>query len=120
MTSAFSGMEWTGAGEAPMFFCVWPGWVLGIAVSVAAQGCGSPQVFSGALALSLIHILKASEKIKGIVFAYDTNGEYDMVKELGVEWMRLNICFPWKDKMFGTLKMCIRDRYSAKYCLSKM
>lgn len=47
--------------------------------------------------------MKASEKIKGIVFAYDTNGEYDMVKELGVEWMRLNICFPWKDKMFGTL-----------------
>lgn len=24
-------------------------------------------------------------------------------KELGMEWMRLNICFPWKDKMFGTL-----------------
>ena len=47
--------------------------------------------------------MKASEKIKGIVFAYDTNGEYDMVKELGVEWMRLNICFPWKDEMFGTL-----------------
>lgn len=38
--------------------------------------------------------MKASEKIKGIVFAYNTSGEYEMVKELGVEWMRLNICFP--------------------------
>ena len=47
--------------------------------------------------------MKASEKIKGIVFAYNTSGEYEMVKELGVEWMRLNICFPWEDKMFGTL-----------------
>ena len=47
--------------------------------------------------------MKASEKIKGIVFAYNTSGEYEMVKELGVEWMRLNICFPWADKMFGTL-----------------
>ena len=47
--------------------------------------------------------MKESEKIKGIVFAYNTSGEYEMVKELGVEWMRLNICFPWADKMFGTL-----------------
>lgn len=47
--------------------------------------------------------MKASEKIKGIVYAYNTSGEYDMVHELGVEWMRLNIGFPWKDKMFGTL-----------------
>ena len=47
--------------------------------------------------------MKPSEKIKGIVFAYNTTGEYDMVHELGAEWMRLGICFPWKDKMFGTL-----------------
>ena len=38
--------------------------------------------------------MKASEKIKGIVYAYNTGGEYDMVRELGVEWLRLNICFP--------------------------
>ena len=47
--------------------------------------------------------MKPSEKIKGIVFAYNTTGEYDMVRELGVEWLRINISFPWKDKMFGEL-----------------
>ena len=55
--------------------------------------------------------MKASEKIKGIVFAYNTTGEYDMVRELGVEWMRLGIAFPWKDKMFGTLsEQYLEDR----------
>ena len=55
--------------------------------------------------------MKASEKIKGIVFAYYTTGEYDMVRELGVEWMRLGIAFPWKDKMFGTLsEQYLEDR----------
>jgi hypothetical protein len=43
------------------------------------------------------------EKIIGIVYAYDAGDEFDMVKELGVEWIRLNICFPWKDKMYGEL-----------------
>ena len=47
--------------------------------------------------------IKASEKIKGIVYAYNTGDEYDMVHDLGAEWIRLNICFPWTDKMFGTL-----------------
>ncbi len=55
--------------------------------------------------------MKASEKIKGIVFAYNTTGEYDMVRELGLEWMRMGICFPWEDKMFGTLcKHYIEER----------
>ncbi len=55
--------------------------------------------------------MKPSEKIKGIVFAYNTTGEYDMVRQLGVEWMRLNICFPWTDKMFGTLSaQYVNDR----------
>ena len=55
--------------------------------------------------------MKPSEKIKGIVFAYNTTGEYDMVKELGVEWMRLGIPFPWTDRMFGTLSDAyIRER----------
>ena len=55
--------------------------------------------------------MKASEKIKGIVFAYNTTGEYDMVKELGVEWMQLGIPFPWTDRMFGTLSDAyIRER----------
>lgn len=47
--------------------------------------------------------MKACEKIKGIVYAYNTGDEYDMVRELGMEWVRLNISFPWEDKMFGRL-----------------
>lgn len=43
------------------------------------------------------------KKIVGIVYAYDTGDEYDMVKDLGIRWIRLNIPFPWSDKMFGTL-----------------
>lgn len=55
--------------------------------------------------------MKASEKIKGIVYAYNTGEEYDMVRELGVEWIRLNVSFPWTDKMFGTLsEQYLRDR----------
>lgn len=55
--------------------------------------------------------MKASEKIKGIVYAYNTGEEYDMVRELGVEWIRLNVSFPWTDKMFGTLSaQYLRDR----------
>lgn len=48
-------------------------------------------------------IMKAADKIKGIAFAYNTTGEYDMVHDLGVEWMRAGISFPWKDGMYGTL-----------------
>ena len=47
--------------------------------------------------------MKPSEKIKGIAFACNTTGGYDMVRQSGVEWMRLNICFPWTDKISGTL-----------------
>ena len=47
--------------------------------------------------------MKEREKLVGIVYAYDTKDEYDMVRELGIEWIRLNICFPWKDKMYGQL-----------------
>ena len=47
--------------------------------------------------------MKPSEKIKGIVFAYNTTGEYDMVRDLGVEWLRVNVSFPWTDRMHGTL-----------------
>lgn len=55
--------------------------------------------------------MKASEKIKGIVYAYNTGEEYDMVRELGGEWIRLNVSFPWTDKMFGTLSaQYLRDR----------
>ena len=44
-------------------------------------------------------------------YAYNTGEEYDMVRELGVEWIRLNVSFPWTDKMFGTLsEQYLRDR----------
>lgn len=47
--------------------------------------------------------MQDNKKIVGIVYAYDTGDEYNLVKDLGVRWIRLNIPFPWSDKMFGTL-----------------
>ena len=52
---------------------------------------------------------KKIDKIVGIVYAYNCGEEYDMVKEMGVEWIRLPAPFPWSDKMFGTLS----DAYKA-------
>lgn len=47
---------------------------------------------------------KKEEKILGIVYAYDCDGsDYDKVRGLGLKWIRLGICFPWKDQMHGTL-----------------
>lgn len=43
------------------------------------------------------------EKILGIVYAYDVEDAYQEIKDLGFSWLRMGICFPWKDKMFGTL-----------------
>lgn len=43
------------------------------------------------------------EKIRGIVYAYTQQKRYDMVLDLGVEWIRLGVPFPWKDKMHGTV-----------------
>jgi arabinogalactan endo-1,4-beta-galactosidase len=50
------------------------------------------------------------DKIIGIVYAYDAGDEFDMVKDLGVRWIRLNISFPWSDKMYGTLSDEYRDQ----------
>ncbi len=47
--------------------------------------------------------IPANKKIRGIVYAYTPLKRYDMVKDLGVDWIRLNIPFPWKDKMDGTV-----------------
>ena len=47
---------------------------------------------------------KNDDKILGIVYAYDCDGsDYDKVRDLGLKWIRLGICFPWKDQMYGTL-----------------
>ena len=34
------------------------------------------------------------EKIRGIVYAYTQQKRYDMVLDLGVEWIRLGVPFP--------------------------
>jgi len=46
---------------------------------------------------------KKIEKVIGICYAYNCGDEYDMVKEMGVNWVRMHAPFPWADKMFGTL-----------------
>lgn len=45
--------------------------------------------------------IPAKEKIRGIVYAYTPRKRYDMVKDLGVDWIRLNIPFPWEDRIGG-------------------
>ena len=54
---------------------------------------------------------KKTNKINGIVFAYQPAGEtredvefqLGMIKDLGFDWMRMHVSFPWSDRMFGTL-----------------
>lgn len=47
--------------------------------------------------------MEKKDKIVGIVYAYDTGEEYAMVKELGIAWIRINVAFPWADRMHGQL-----------------
>lgn len=47
--------------------------------------------------------IPAKDKIRGIVYAYTSEKRYDMVTALGVEWIRLNVPFPWSDKMHGEI-----------------
>ena len=47
--------------------------------------------------------IPARDKIRGIVYAYTPIKRYDMVLDLGVDWIRLNIPFPWQDKIGGTV-----------------
>lgn len=62
--------------------------------------------------------MKASEKVKGIVFDYntdDTPEEFAMVRELGVDCMRMLLALPWKDRMYGELtEQYISDRESIR------
>lgn len=48
-------------------------------------------------------MIDRKDKIIGIVYAYDLKDEYDLVLDLGIQWIRLGICFPWEDKMYGTI-----------------
>jgi len=46
-------------------------------------------------------IFKREDKINGIVYAYTPQKRFDMVRDLGVDWIRWNIQFPWEDKIGG-------------------
>ena len=43
------------------------------------------------------------EKVQGIVYAYTPEKRYDMVRDLGIDWIRLNVPFPWTDRLDGTI-----------------
>ncbi len=45
--------------------------------------------------------INKKDKIRGIVYAYTNEKRYDLVRDLGVEWIRLNIPFPWEDRING-------------------
>ena len=57
--------------------------------------------------------MNSKEKLRGIVFAYQVpedqtvDSQLAFLKELGFNWMRMHISFPWEDKMHGT--------FSARY-----
>jgi hypothetical protein len=51
--------------------------------------------------------MEKTQKIIGICYAYNCGDEYDMVKEMGVTWLRMGAPFPWEDKMFGK----VSERY---------
>ena len=56
------------------------------------------------------------EKILGIVYAYDVKDAYQEILDLGFSWIRMGICFPWKDRMFGTLcEDYLKDREQMKW-----
>ena len=55
------------------------------------------------------------DKILGIAYAYDVKDAYQEILDLGFSWTRMGICFPWKDRMFGTLsEKYLRDRDQMK------
>ena len=43
------------------------------------------------------------DKIRGVVYAYSPLERWDLVKELGTDWIRLNVPFPWTDRIGGTV-----------------
>ena len=43
------------------------------------------------------------EKVQGLVYAYTPEKRYDMVRDLGIDWIRLNVPFPWTDRLDGTI-----------------
>ena len=47
--------------------------------------------------------IAAKDKIRGVVYAYSPLERWDLVRELGTDWIRLNVPFPWADRMNGTV-----------------
>ena len=43
------------------------------------------------------------EKIRGVVYAYSPLERWDLVKDLGTDWIRLNVPFPWEGEIGGAL-----------------
>jgi len=46
-------------------------------------------------------MINKKDKILGLVYAFTKERRYDLVRDLGVQWIRFNIPFPWTEKMFG-------------------
>lgn len=53
-----------------------------------------------------------TEKVVGIVYAYNPGNEYTKVKDAGIQWIRLGTAFPWKDEMYGTISAAYLARRS--------
>ena len=50
--------------------------------------------------------MKPDKKIISIVFAYAEDKELPAAKEADIEWLRININFPWKNKKRGDEAYC--------------
>jgi hypothetical protein len=43
------------------------------------------------------------KKIVGISYGYNAGDEYKMVTDIGIDWIRVIVPYPWSDKMYGKL-----------------
>ena len=64
--------------------------------------------------------IPTKDRIRGVVYAYSPEERWDLVKELGTDWIRLNVPFPWADEIGGTVsprwekvRTTIRSAYEA-------
>ncbi|HET6486752.1 MAG TPA: hypothetical protein VFH83_10055 [Spirochaetia bacterium] len=53
--------------------------------------------------------MSLGKRVVGIVYAYDPGDDYALLKETGVEWVRLGVPFPWADRMHGAISQEYRD-----------
>ena len=58
------------------------------------------------------------DKILGIAYAYDVKDAYQEILDLGSSWTRMVICYPWQDRLLGTLsEKYLRGREQMKMAL---